>query len=217
MSSKPSKPTGEDHVGPGPAHPPKSWMITDPESGMTHRSFEPPALEQLLAPVRKAMLEGDYNLSEFAYAMNDIVVNCGAKDMCVSLHLRPTASEIPSWKKLPAESPVIEEQKPGDRTLLDIRQTFNRILLIQEERGAEHLNNYGPSTENHRNLGEVWTAMIQHHYGIRMEHPLPASVVLLMMVALKAIRGCRGGYLEDTFDDLTSYNELARNARIEGE
>ena len=75
---------------------------------------------------------------------------------------------------------------------------------------------YGPGTEGHTNLGLEWTGIIQNHYGIKLEHPLPPDVVLIMMAVSKCNRAVRTvGYHADNYIDGKIYLEMARDARIE--
>ena len=93
----------------------------------------------------------------------------------------------------------------------------------REEREAavkvDRERQYGNATFGHGNLGEMWTAVIQQHYGIKVDHPLPAHVVELMMALNKVNRAVRGGgpLQDDDYDDGRIYFELAHNARLEAE
>lgn len=74
----------------------------------------------------------------------------------------------------------------------------------------ERAEQYGDATTGHENLGLAWTGLLQNHYGIQLDHPIPADVVLLMMAASKANRAARGlKLLDDNYDDGANYFDLA--------
>lgn len=81
------------------------------------------------------------------------------------------------------------------------------LRAILEERGVI----YGEPSHSHRNIGLGWTALIQQHYQIRLDHPLPEFLVELMMVVFKANRSALGNvHHEDNYDDLDAYARFAR-------
>ena len=67
---------------------------------------------------------------------------------------------------------------------------------------------YGKPFESHQNIGLAWTGLLQQHYNIRLEHPIPASLVALMMCDFKASRSCRV-FHGDNFVDLHAYARFA--------
>ena len=73
-----------------------------------------------------------------------------------------------------------------------------------EERGKI----YGDPALSHENIGLAWTGLIQQHYQIRLEHPIPSWLVSLMMVDFKASRSARV-FHEDNFVDLRAYCKFA--------
>lgn len=75
-----------------------------------------------------------------------------------------------------------------------------KLAQLQAERGKV----YGDPELSHENIGLAWTGAIQQHYGIRLEHPLPAWLVELMMGQFKIQRACRV-FHQDNFDDLAVY------------
>ena len=83
---------------------------------------------------------------------------------------------------------------------------------IREEKAKQ----YGPATFGHANLGLLWTALLQNHYQIKLDHPIPADLAMLMLAANKLNRGATPtpGH-QDDYDDARVYVQLAREAREE--
>lgn len=71
---------------------------------------------------------------------------------------------------------------------------------------------YGELHHSHHNIGLAWTALIQQHYGIKLDHPLPDFIVELMMVAFKVQRSSRV-YHADNYVDLEAYARFAKHAQ----
>lgn len=69
---------------------------------------------------------------------------------------------------------------------------------------------YGDPKLSHENIGLAWAGLIQQHYGIRLDHPLPAFLVSLMMVDFKASRSARV-FHADNFVDLRAYCKFAED------
>ncbi len=63
---------------------------------------------------------------------------------------------------------------------------------------------YGDPSLSHENIGLSWTGLIQQHYGIRLDHPLPGWLVELMMVNFKTHRASRV-FHEDNYVDAAAY------------
>lgn len=80
----------------------------------------------------------------------------------------------------------------------------SKIESIKQERQKI----YGDPQLSHHNIGLCWTGMIQQHYGIRLEHPIPDWLVELMMVQFKAQRSARV-FHKDNFDDAHAYLDFA--------
>lgn len=74
------------------------------------------------------------------------------------------------------------------------------VAKVIEERGKV----YGDPLLSHENIGLSWTGLIQQHYGIRLDHPLPASLVAQMMVTFKMQRACKVWH-EDNYVDAQAY------------
>lgn len=81
----------------------------------------------------------------------------------------------------------------------------DNLHKLAEERGKV----YGDPLQSHTNIGHSWTGLIQQHYGIELNHPIPPELVALMMVTFKAQRSCRA-FKPDNYDDLAVYAEFAR-------
>lgn len=77
---------------------------------------------------------------------------------------------------------------------------------IIADRGAV----YGNPKQSHTNIGLCWTAMLQQHYGITLDHPIPPEIVALMMVQMKAQRSARL-FKQDNHDDLQIYGKFAES------
>lgn len=71
---------------------------------------------------------------------------------------------------------------------------------------------YGHHVEGHRNLGLLWTALLQNHYGAIFSHPIPAHLVETMMVANKLNRIAVNPQGEDHYEDAAIYTAMARDA-----
>lgn len=65
---------------------------------------------------------------------------------------------------------------------------------------AERGKVYGDARLSHENIGLSWTGLIQQHYGIRLDHPLPASLVAQMMVTFKMQRAARVFHADNYLD-----------------
>lgn len=78
---------------------------------------------------------------------------------------------------------------------------------------AERGKVYGEPHLSHLNIGLAWTGAIQQFYGIELPHPLPASVVELMMVQFKAHRAVRV-YHADNYVDLKAYAKFAEESQL---
>lgn len=73
---------------------------------------------------------------------------------------------------------------------------------------------YGDATDGHTNLGLIFTALIQGHYDIKLPHPVPADLALLMMAGGKLNRASRANvYHADNYVDGKVYFALADDAK----
>jgi Domain of unknown function (DUF6378) len=77
-----------------------------------------------------------------------------------------------------------------------------------EERGKV----YGEPHLSHENIGLAWTGLLQQHYGMRLDHPIPAFLVELMMTQFKVQRSARV-YHADNYVDLKAYARFAEHAQ----
>ena len=75
---------------------------------------------------------------------------------------------------------------------------------LVDETVAERGKVYGPPGPSHTNIGLAWTGLLQQHYGITLDHPLPAWLVAGMMVVFKVQRAARV-YQGDNFLDARAY------------
>ena len=73
---------------------------------------------------------------------------------------------------------------------------------------AERGKIYGDPMLSHQCIGLVFTALIQHHYGIVLHHAIPASLVARMMVGLKNQRASLV-YHQDNYTDAEAYLRFA--------
>jgi hypothetical protein len=81
---------------------------------------------------------------------------------------------------------------------------------VQRERARQ----YGDHVHGHANLGLLWTALLQNHYGIQLSHPVPASLAELMMAANKLNRAATPtpGHPDD-YRDAAIYVRLSEDAK----
>lgn len=83
---------------------------------------------------------------------------------------------------------------------------------IVSETIAERGKVYSEPHHSHTNIGLGWTGLIQQHYGISLDHPLPDYLVELMMVVLKANRSCRV-FRADNYVDAKAYLAFAEHGQ----
>jgi len=83
---------------------------------------------------------------------------------------------------------------------------------IVSETVKERSKIYGEPHLSHENIGLAWTGMLQQHYGIRLDHPLPPFLVELMMVSFKTHRSCRV-FHADNYVDLRAYAGFAEHSQ----
>ena len=70
-------------------------------------------------------------------------------------------------------------------------------------------NGYGDTVFNHTQIGLLWTALLQEHYKLELDHPIPADMACLMMAGMKLIRACWATYIFDTYLDAAVYAQFA--------
>lgn len=87
----------------------------------------------------------------------------------------------------------------------------DQVLATIKERGKI----YGDPALSHHNIGLSWTGLIQQHYGVRLDHPLPAWLVELMMVAFKVHRASRV-FHADNYVDAKAYLRFAEEDQEKG-
>ena len=86
------------------------------------------------------------------------------------------------------------------------RADLNRIK-------AERQAVYGDPQQSHENIGLSWTGLIQQHYGLRLDHPLPSWLVAQMLVVFKIQRAARV-YHRDNYDDAVNYMDFASEGQV---
>lgn len=90
--------------------------------------------------------------------------------------------------------------------------TQAELDAIKAERGRV----YGDPIKSHANIGLSWTGLIQQHYGIELDHPIPSWLVNQMMVTLKMQRSARV-YHKDNYDDAANYSQFANDGQAADE
>lgn len=86
--------------------------------------------------------------------------------------------------------------------------TQAELDAIKQERGKI----YGDAQLSHENIGLAWTGLIQQHYGLKLDHPLPSWLVSQMMVSFKMQRASRM-FHKDNFDDARNYMQFAEDGQ----
>ena len=82
------------------------------------------------------------------------------------------------------------------------------ISSVMTERGKV----YGEPHLSHENIGLAWTGLIQQHYGIRLDHPLPSWLVEMMLASFKIHRASRV-FHADNFLDCRAYLAFAEHGQ----
>jgi hypothetical protein len=98
------------------------------------------------------------------------------------------------------------------RNGLNLNGNHNPPHDIVSQTIAERGKIYGDPHDSHENIGLSWTGLIQQHYGIKLAHPLPSSLVAQMMVAFKMQRATRV-YHADNYVDAQAYARFAEEAQ----
>lgn len=84
--------------------------------------------------------------------------------------------------------------------------------MTVDETIKERAKVYGAVHHSHKNIGLAWTALIQQHYGITLDHPISETLVQLMMVSFKVQRSSRV-FHEDNYIDLVAYAKFAEHSQ----
>lgn len=74
----------------------------------------------------------------------------------------------------------------------------NTVAATVAERGKV----YGAPLPSHRNIGLSWTGLLQQHYGIEFDHPIPPELVAQMMVVFKMQRAARVFHADNYVDGM---------------
>lgn len=81
---------------------------------------------------------------------------------------------------------------------------------------AERSQTYGPYATSMESIGLIWTGLLQHHYNIRLDHPIPPHVSALMLASMKICRAT-AGWKEDNFHDLAAFARFAEELQRESQ
>lgn len=87
------------------------------------------------------------------------------------------------------------------------KEEFEQLGIV-ERTIAERGQVYGDPRQSHTNIGLAWTGLLQHHYGITLDHPIPPEIVALLLVQLKVSRSARV-FKTDNYTDLHAYAQFA--------
>jgi hypothetical protein len=82
------------------------------------------------------------------------------------------------------------------------------ISSVMTERGKV----YGEPHLSHENIGLAWTGLIQQHYEVRLDHPLPSWLVEMMLASFKIHRSARV-FHSDNFLDCRAYLAFAEHGQ----
>ena len=87
----------------------------------------------------------------------------------------------------------------------------------QKEIHEKRMKEYGSDgTNNLRNVGLMWTGILQAEYGIEFDKPIPNHIVACMMSAMKISRVAQGEYKEDNYEDAIVYLHIAQKGQTNG-
>lgn len=89
-----------------------------------------------------------------------------------------------------------------------------------EEILKERAKVYGDFTTSLGTIGKIWTALIEAHYQIKLDHDIPPHLAGTIMAGLKLYRmTCPFEPSPDSYPDLINYVNAAKNAdpRLNGE
>lgn len=79
---------------------------------------------------------------------------------------------------------------------------------IFKDRGSR----YGDHFKGHTNLGLLWTGVLQSHYQIKLDHPVPAYIVELLVALMKVHRIVMNPIGKDHYEDLHVYMAMVEDA-----
>lgn len=109
----------------------------------------------------------------------------------------------------PGLEPRIADRNPPPIATAAINSALAPAALdLVDATVAERGKVYGSPSASHANIGLSWTGLIQQHYGLTLDHPLPDWLVELMMVTFKCQRSARV-YQADNFVDAHAYLNFA--------
>ena len=76
---------------------------------------------------------------------------------------------------------------------------------------------YGDAISGHKNLGLIWTGILQHWSGMSFKNPIPPHIVSLMLAVNKINRIADNEYLEDNYLDAVIYLKIAEDCQLNSE
>lgn len=89
---------------------------------------------------------------------------------------------------------------------------YEQMACIVKSTVDERGKVYGEPHHSHKNIGLAWTGLIQQHYGIVLDHPLPHWLVEQMMVQFKVHRSARV-FHADNYIDANAYLRFAEHGQ----
>lgn len=96
-----------------------------------------------------------------------------------------------------------DDLTPSQKLLHDrLGSPEQKVIFLQRQK------TYGPFDQCHANLGMAWTALIQNHYHIQLDKPIPAFLAALMLSAMKHVRATNA-FHQDNYDDMLNYDQFA--------
>ena len=90
--------------------------------------------------------------------------------------------------------------------------TLFQLAEGMHERRASQ-SGYGDPILGHTQIGLLWTALLQEHYELELDHPIPADVTCLMMAGMKLLRACWPRFNFDNYLDAVVYTQFASMAK----
>lgn len=90
------------------------------------------------------------------------------------------------------------------------QEAFDQLKAETQE---DREDRYGDGVFGHANLGLVWTSLLQNHYDIEFDHPVPGHLVCLMMAGNKLNRAALPTEPHvDDYVDASGYLDIARRS-----
>jgi hypothetical protein len=106
---------------------------------------------------------------------------------------------------IPLKCPGCHVELQGQRHAKPLSED-ERLKHLRETREAV----YGDAAGNHECTGMLWTAILQYHYRIKFDHPIPPHIVCLLLGAMKVERAAAPfEFHQDNYDDAVNYVRMA--------